>query len=108
MIVFRLELGIKPSSQIAQRLGDGGWRIRGHVLPGRTVARDRHRHGEFMVILAPMADLGAKPVEIAPLDLLQGVGDPVQFPILRGMGADIADRAVAKGIDPFLAGAVTL
>ncbi len=53
-----------------------------------------------------MADLGAEFIKIAPLDLPQGVSNPVQFPVLRGMNTDIADRAAARGVDPFPAGAV--
>lgn len=38
--------------------------------------------------MAAMAGLGAKLVEIAPLDRLQGIGDAVQFGVLRRIFPD--------------------
>ena len=51
-----------------------------------------------------MADIGAKLVEIAPLDRLQGIGDAVQFGVLRRIFPDQVRRALAVGIESFEAG----
>lgn len=40
--------------------------------------------------MAAMAGLGAKLIEVAALDRLKGVGDAVQFDVLRGVFPNLA------------------
>lgn len=45
-----------------------------------------------------MGDPGAKSIDIAPLDVTQGIGDAVQFRVLRGMGTDVTGGTFAIAI----------
>src|SRR5690606_32611155 len=55
-----------------------------------------------------MADVGAKLEEVGALDLLQAVGDPVQFGVLRRIVPDAPRRALFIRVASFEAGAVAL
>ena len=58
--------------------------------------------------MAAMTGIGAKLIEVAALDRLKGVGDAVQFGVLRGVFPDQAWRMFAVGIPGFKTGTVTL
>src|SRR5690606_6543376 len=74
VVIFPFKLAVEPARQIAQRLDDCLLGIGGHVLICRAVALDRDRHAVFVIIMAAMAGIGAKLVEVAALDRLQGIG----------------------------------
>ena len=82
--------------------------VLGGRLPGRAVALDRDRHAIFVIVKAAMAGIGAKLIEVGALDRLKGIGDAVQFGVLRGIFPDPARRMFAVGIPGFKAGTVTL
>ncbi len=77
-------------------------------MPDRVVSLDRDRHAVFVIIMAAMAGIGAKLIEIAALDRLKGIGDAVQFGVLRGIFPDPARRMLLIGVPRFKAGTVTL
>ena len=108
IVVFPLKLPVEPAGQIAQRLGHDLFGILSHVLPGRAVTLDRDRHTVFVVIVAAMAGLGAKLVEIAPLHRLKRIGDTVKLGVLRRVGPDPGRSILPIGIIGFKAGTVAL
>ena len=108
MIIFALKLAVEPAGQIAQRLDDRLLGIAGHVLVCRTIALDRDRHAIFVVIMAAMAGIGAKLIEVAALDRLKGIGNTMQFGVLRCVLPDKARSMFLVGIPGFKAGTVTL
>lgn len=108
IIIFALKLAVEPAGQIAQRLDDRLLGILGHVLPGGAVSLDRDRHAVFVIIIAAMAGLCAKLMEVTALDRLKGIGDAVQFGVLRGVFPDQARRMFVVGVPGFKASTVTL
>jgi hypothetical protein len=98
VFVFTFELAIKPASEIAQGLSDGVFGVGGHVLCGGAVALDGNLHAVFVAITAPMSDVGAELVEVAPLRCLQGVRDGVKLRILWSVRPDFARRVLLVGV----------
>ena len=58
--------------------------------------------------MAVMTDIGAKLIEITPLDRLQGIGDAVQLGVLRRVFPDPVWGALAVRIETFEARAILL
>ena len=95
VVVFGLKLAVKPSGQVAQRLGHDLLGILGRRLPSRAVARDVHRHGVFVIVAATVTDLRGELIEVPPLDGLQAVGDAAQRRVRRGVVPDLRCRTLA-------------
>ena len=96
--VFAFELAIEPAGEIAESLDDRGFGVAGHGLPEGTVPFDLDRHGVLVAVASVLADAGLQLVDVPPLNVLQDVGDPMQFLVPGGMGADGPDRA--SGVAP--------
>ena len=67
VIMFGLELPIKPACELAQRLGHDLLGILGGRLPGRTVARHVNDHAVFVIVAASVGRLSRELVEVPPL-----------------------------------------
>ena len=72
VVVFLLKLAIEPIGEVAHRIGDNGLGIADDLDRSRTVPRHRDRHGENVIVIAAMRDLGAQLVEILSLRRLHG------------------------------------
>ena len=97
VVVFSLKLAVEPAGQIAECLGHDLLRVRSGRLPGRTVARDVHRHRVFVVVAPAMADLGGELVEVPSLDGLQPVGYAMQRRVRGRVVPDAGGRAIGVG-----------
>src|SRR5688572_3763893 len=93
MLVFPLELAVEPAGQISERFGDGIVRIGGHVLTRGAVAIDRDGYAMLVIVASPVGHGGSELVEVAPLNGLEGVGDPVK----RGIRWCIVSDAAGGG-----------
>ena len=108
ILIFAFELAIEPAREIAQQFRHRILGVGGHFLIGRTVPLDRDRHAVFMAAAPALIDVGAKLIEVAALDRLQGIGDAMQLAILRRMRPDRFGRACCEAIGALERRAVAL
>eukprot|EP01041_Mallomonas_annulata_P021059 gene21059-41016_t len=97
-----------PPPEERVRVGDHGFGVTGDLERSRTVSCHSDRHGEGMVVVAAMRDLGAQLVEILPLRRLQGLRDPVQCLVLRRIGAKFGSAVFPVGIEALPSRAIAL
>ena len=102
MLAF--ELALSPAREIEQRLDHRIFRIRRHVLPGRTVALDRDRHAVFVIVSIPMRDAGAELVEVAALNCMERIRDAVKFDLFGSVVPNSPGCSLGMPIVAFEAG----